>query len=77
MAVDLFEEITAARQELKIVVMRVQSLQNRLDSLALRMLEKSNGGPHRLADLEGVWEGANFGWDEIKAAECQLPRELL
>lgn len=76
MAADLLEEITAARQELNMVVTRVQSLQNRLDDLALRVTERRNGGPRRLVDLEGIWEGADFGWTEIQAAEYRLPLDL-
>lgn len=76
MTVNLLDEITAARQELKFVVTRVQLLQHRLDNQALYVTEKSNGGPLRLVDLKGIWEGAGFSWEEIKAIEYQLPADL-
>lgn len=77
MSVDVLDELTAVRQELKTVVTRVQLLQNRLDSLALRVTESKDDQPRRLVDLEGIWEGADFGWAEIKSVEYQLPMDLL
>jgi len=75
----LLNELNQIQQDLRIVQMAVESLQARVNELRSRVQEgiKAEGRPTKFTDLEGIWEGANFSYEEIKAAEYQVPEDLL
>ena len=75
----LLNELDQIQQDLRIVQMTVESLQARVNELMSRAQEqtKTEGRPTKFTDLEGIWEGANFSYEEIKAAEYQVPEDLL
>jgi len=74
----LLNELDQIQQDLRIVQMAVEALQARVNELRSRVQEwaKAEGRP-KFTDLEGIWEGANFSYEEIKAAEYQVPEDLL
>jgi cell division septum initiation protein DivIVA len=75
----LWKELNQIQQDLRIVQMAVEALQARVNELRSRVQEgaKAEGRPTKFTDLEGIWEGANFSYEDIKAAEYQLPEDLL
>jgi len=75
----LWNELNQIQQDLRIVQMAVEALQARVNELRSRVQEgaKAEGRPTKFTDLEGIWEGANFSYEDIKAAEYQLPEDLL
>jgi len=54
--------------------MTVDALQARVDELEVPLREqaKAEGRPVRFTDLEGLWEGADFSLEAIKAANADL-----
>ncbi len=75
----LWNELNQIQQDLRIVQMAVESLQARVNELRSRVQEgaKAESRPTKFTDLEGIWEGANFSYEDIKAAEYQVPEDLL
>lgn len=75
----LLNQLDQVQQDLRIVQMAVEALQARVNELMSRVQEgtKAEGRPTKFTDLEGLWEGANFSYEEIKAAEYQVPEDLL
>jgi cell division septum initiation protein DivIVA len=75
----LLNQLDQVQQDLRIVQMAVEALQARVNELMSHVQEgaKAEGRPTKFTDLEGIWEGANFSYEEIKAAEYQVPEDLL
>jgi cell division septum initiation protein DivIVA len=74
----LLDELDQIQQDLRIVQMAVEALQARVNELMSRVQERAKAeGRPKFTDLEGIWEGANFSYEEIKAAEYQVPEDLL
>ena len=75
----LLNELNQIQQDLRTVQAVVETLQARVNELMARAQEqtKTEGRPTKFTDLEGIWEGANFSYEEIKAAEYQVPEDLL
>jgi len=76
----LRDEVTTLQQDLHLIQLAVEALQEKLNKLIGRFQERANYGDRslkRLVDLEGIWEGANFSYEEIKAAEYKVPEDLL
>jgi len=53
--------------------------EEKMNELRSRVQEgaKAEGRPTKFTDLKGIWKGANFSYEEIKAAEYQVPEDLL
>ena len=75
----LLNQLDQVQQDLRIVQMAVEALQARVNERMSCVQEgaKAEGRPTKFTDLEGIWEGANFSYEEIKAAEYQVPEDLL
>jgi len=75
----LVDELNQLLLDLHAVQMAVQTLQDRVKELMSRVQEPTQAKDHpkTFADLEGIWEGANFSYEEIKAAEYKAPADLL
>lgn len=75
----LLNELDQIQQDLRIVQMAVEALQTRVNELMSHVQERAKTEGHltKFTDLEGIWEGANFSYEEIKAAEYQVPEDLL
>jgi predicted transcriptional regulator len=75
----LWNELNQIQQDLRVAQMAIEALQARLNELRSRVQEeaKAEGRPTKFTDLEGIWEGANFSYEEIKAAEYRVPEDLL
>ena len=75
----LLNQLDQIQQDLRVVQMAVESLQARVNELEFRIQEgtKAEGRPTKFTDLEGIWEGANFSYEEIKAAEYKVPEDWL
>jgi cell division septum initiation protein DivIVA len=72
-------ELDQIQRDLRIVQMAVEALQARVNELRSRVQEqtKTEGRPTKFTDLKGIWEGANFSYEEIKAAEYKVPEDWL
>ena len=75
----LWNELDQVQQDLRIAQMTIEALQAKMNKLMSRIQEgaKAEDRPAKFTDLEGIWEGANFSYEEIKAAEYQVPEDLL
>jgi len=75
----LLNELDQIQQDLRVVQMAVEALQARVNELMSHVQERAKTEVHltKFTDLEGIWEGANFSYEEIKAAEYQVPEDLL
>lgn len=74
----LLDQVAQLQQNLHLVQSTVEALQAKLDALVAPLQEqaKAEGHPVRFTDLEGLWEGADFSLEAIKAAEYRLPENL-
>jgi hypothetical protein len=59
--------------------MTVETLQTKVKELISRVQEqtKAEDRPKKFTDLKDIWEGADFSYEEIKAAEYKVPEDLL
>lgn len=75
----LLEELNQVLLDLRTLQMAVETLQARVKELMSHVQEQAGTEDHpkTFADLEGIWEGADFSYDEIKAAEYKLPEDPL
>jgi cell division septum initiation protein DivIVA len=75
----LWNELNQIQQDIRIVQMAIEALQTRVNELRSRVQEgaKVEGRPTKFTDLEGIWKGANFSYEEIKAAEYKVPEDWL
>lgn len=75
----LWNELNQIQQDIRIVQMAIEALQAKVNELMSRVQEqaKAEDRPKKFTDLEGIWEGANFSYEEIKAAEYKVPEDLL
>jgi len=75
----LWNELDQVQQDLRIAQMTIEALQAKMNKLMSRIQEgaKAEDRPTEFTDLEGIWEGADFSYEEIKAAEYQVPEDLL
>jgi hypothetical protein len=73
------DELNQVLLDLCTVQTAVETLQVRVQELMSRVQgqPQTKDRPKTLADLEGIWEGANFSYEEIKAAEYKVPADLL
>ena len=74
----LFDQVAQLQQDLRLMRMTVEALQTRVDELTAPLQEqaKTEGRPVWFTDLEGLWEGADFSLEAIKAAEYRVPGNL-
>ena len=64
--------------ELRILEMAMQSLRAKVDTLLAKEQEATvEGRPMQFTDLKGLWEGADFSFEDIQAAEYKVPEDLL
>jgi len=75
----LWNELNQIQQDLRIAQMAIEALQTRMNELMSRIREgaKAEDRPTKFTDLKGIWKGANFSYEEIKAAEYKVPEDLL
>lgn len=75
----LVDELNQVLHDLRAVQMAVDTLQARVKELMSRVQEQTQAQtpPKRFTDLKGIWEGADFSYEEIKAAEYKVPEDLL
>jgi hypothetical protein len=75
----LMDELNQMLLDLRTVQMAVETLQARVKELMFRVQEPTQAKDHpkTFADLEGIWDGANFSYEEIKAAEYKVYAGLL
>lgn len=75
----LWNELNQVQQDLRIVQMAIEALQAKVNELMSRVQEgaKAEGRPTKFTDLKGIWKGANFSYEEIKAAEYKVPEDWL
>ena len=75
----LLNELDQIQQDLHIVQMAVEALQTRVNELMSQVQERAKTEGHltKFTDLEGIWEGANFSYEDIQAAEYKVPEDLL
>ncbi len=75
----LLNQLDQIQQDLRVVQMAVESLQARVNELRLRVQEgaKAESRPTKFTDLKGIWKGANFSYEDIRAAEYKVPEDLL
>jgi len=75
----LWNELNQIQQDLRIAQMAIEALQTRMNELRSRIREgaKAEDRPTKFTDLKGIWKGANFSYEEIKAAEYKVPEDLL
>ncbi len=75
----LLNELNQIQQDLHVAQMAIEALQTKMNKLMSRIQEgaKAEDRPTKFTDLEGIWEGANFSYEEIKAAEYRVPEDLL
>jgi predicted transcriptional regulator len=75
----LWNELNQVQQDIRIVQMAIEALQAKVNELMSRVQEetRAEGRPTKFTDLKGIWEGANFSYEEIKAAEYKVPEDWL
>jgi hypothetical protein len=75
----LLDELNQVLLDLRAVQMTVETLQTKVKELMSRVQEQTGAEdrPKKFTDLEGIWEGADFSYEEIKAAEYKVPEDLL
>jgi predicted transcriptional regulator len=75
----LWNELNQIQQDLRVAQMTIEALQAKVNRLMSRIQEgaEAEGRPTKFSDLEGIWEGANFSYEEIKAAEYKVPEGWL
>lgn len=75
----LWNELNQVQQDLRIVQLAIETLQAKVNELMSRVQEgaEAEGHPTKFTDLKGIWEGANFSYEEIKAAEYKVPEDWL
>ena len=75
----LWNELNQIQQDLRVAQMTIEALQAKVNKLMSRTQDgaKAEDRPTKFTDLEGIWEGANFSYEEIKAAEYRVPEDLL
>lgn len=77
MNTDLLHETAEIKQELRSLQNTIQALQLRVDQLIQALGRKANGAGYKFATLEGIWEGADWSFEQIQAAEYKIPEDLL
>ena len=66
------------QNDLRLLRLALDTLQAKMDLLLSRQQEAvTETRPMCLTDLEGIWEGVNFSYEDIKAAEYKIPEDLL
>ena len=75
----LLNELNQVMLDLRAVQMTVEALQTRVQELVSRVQQQTyaEDRPKKFTDLKGVWEGTDFSYNEIKAAEYKVPEDLL
>jgi len=73
------DELNQVLRDLRTVQMAVETLQAKVQELMSRVQEQTQAKdrPKTFTDLKGIWEGADFSYEEIKAAEYKVPEDLL
>jgi hypothetical protein len=65
--------------EIEVLKAEIARLEHELDGIKakLKALGTSNGGDEErpFAKLRGIWKGADFTYEEIKAAEYRVPED--
>ncbi len=75
----LVDELNQVLLDLRTVQMTVETLQAKVKRLmsCIQEQDQAKDQPEIFTDLEGIWKGANFSYEEIKAAEYKVPEDLL
>ena len=66
------------QNDLRILRLALEALESRVNQLLSRQQETvADDRPKKFTDLEGIWAGVDFSYEEIKAAEYKVPEDLL
>jgi hypothetical protein len=66
------------QSDLSVLRLALENLQAKVDRLLSQQQKAiAEGRPTKLIDLKGIWEGADFSYEDIKAAEYTIPEDLL
>lgn len=66
------------QNDLRILRLALDALQAKVDQLLSKQQEAAaERRPTKLTDLKGIWAGADFSYEDIKAAEYKIPEDLL
>lgn len=64
--------------DLSVLRLALENLQAKVDRMLSQQQKAiAEGRPTKLIDLKGIWEGADFSYEDIKAAEYTIPEDLL
>lgn len=72
----LLKEVVRVQQDIQFIRTTIETLQARVDDLAARLQEQAQNQSLKFTDLEGIWAGADFSFEVIKAAEYQISTDL-
>ncbi|RMF27305.1 MAG: hypothetical protein D6759_17945 [Chloroflexi bacterium] len=75
----LLHELDRIREDLRVLQTYVEILETRVETLLSWAQQEAAIGDHptRLTDLRGLWKGADFDYETIKASEYTVSDELL
>ncbi|MFQ5614766.1 MAG: hypothetical protein ACE5H9_21810 [Anaerolineae bacterium] len=76
MSITFLDEMARVQRDLQLLRMAVEALQVRVDELVTDLQKQTEEPLVKFADLEGLWEGLDIGFEAIKAAEYQVPEDL-
>ena len=63
------------QKDINILRLTLEALQSKVDQLRSQQQEATaKGRPVKFTDLEGIWAGADFSYEEIKAAGIKHSR---
>jgi hypothetical protein len=74
--INLLAEVAKVQQDIHLIRVTIETLQVRVDDLVARLQEQTQVQPLKITDLEGIWAGADFSFETIKAAEYQISEDL-
>jgi len=70
--------VTELDRELRIIELAVEALRAKVNKLLIEQEKAAHTGrPIKFTDLEGIWAGADFSYEDIKAAEYTVPEDQL
>ncbi|HXV42674.1 MAG TPA: hypothetical protein VEC96_06395 [Anaerolineae bacterium] len=72
----ILNEVARVQQDIHLIRTTIETLQARVDDLVARLQEQAQDQSLKFIDLEGMWAGADFSLETIKAAEYQISEDL-
>ena len=75
----LLHELDQIREDLRVLQTYVEALETRVETLLswAQREAAADDRPTKLTDLRGLWKGADFDYETIKASEYAIPNETL